>query len=89
MKYMYKTKGTCSQMIEIDLDQEGRISDVQFHGGCSGNLQGISHLVRGMKADDVIARLKGIRCGIKATSCPDQFACALEAIKENKIENPR
>ncbi len=84
MKYRYTTTGTCSSSIEIDIDNDGNINDVQFIGGCSGNLQGISHLVRGMKPDEVIARLKGIRCGQKPTSCPDQFARALEAIKEQQ-----
>ncbi len=77
MTYSYKTHGTCSS--EIILDLEGDVvRSVRIIGGCSGNLQGISSLVQGMKADDVIARLKGIRCGSKPTSCPDQIAAALE-----------
>lgn len=80
----YKTKGTCSQMIELELDGE-TIKSVNFIGGCSGNTQGIASLVQGMNARDAIARMKGIRCGFKPTSCPDQLATALElALKEQK-----
>ena len=75
----YKTKGTCSSMIDIEMDGD-IIKSVAFRGGCNGNLQGISKLVQGMKAEDAIARLKGIRCGFKSTSCPDQLAVALESI---------
>ena len=75
----YKTKGTCSSYIDIDMDGN-IIRSVSFTGGCNGNLQGISRLVEGMKAEDVISRLKGIRCGSKPTSCPDQLAAALEEI---------
>ena len=75
----YKTKGTCSSMIDIEMDGDV-IKSVAFTGGCNGNLQGISKLVQGMKAEDAIARLKGIRCGFKNTSCPDQLAAALESI---------
>ena len=73
----YKTEGTCSQLIEIEL-KDGVIDSVKFTGGCNGNLQGVSALVKGMKPEDVIARCKGIRCGFKSTSCPDQLAQALE-----------
>ncbi len=75
----YKTQGTCSQEIEIEL-KDGVIDSVVFTGGCNGNLQGISALVKGMKPQDAIDRLKGIRCGMKPTSCPDQLAHALESI---------
>lgn len=74
---IYKTKGTCSTMIDVEL-KDGVIDSVQFTGGCNGNLQGISALVKGMKPEDAINRLKGIRCGFKPTSCPDQLAHALE-----------
>lgn len=74
---IYKTKGTCSTMIDVEL-KDGVIDSVQFTGGCNGNLQGISSLVKGMKPEDAISRLKGIRCGFKPTSCPDQLAHALE-----------
>lgn len=75
----YKTTGTCSTAIEIEMDGD-TIRSVRFVGGCNGNLKGISSLVTGMKAQDAIARLKGIRCGFKPTSCPDQLATALESI---------
>lgn len=77
MQYEYKTKGTCSQQILFDIE-DGKVKNVQFIGGCNGNLQGISKLVEGMDVSDVIARIKGIRCGTKPTSCPDQLATALE-----------
>ena len=78
MKTVYETKGTCSKAIELDVDDAtGIINSVQFIGGCAGNTTGISQLVRGMKAEDVINRLEGVRCGLKPTSCPDQLATAL------------
>ncbi len=75
----YRTKGTCSTAIDIEMDGD-IIRSVRFTGGCNGNLQGISSLVTGMRAQDAIGRLKGIRCGFKPTSCPDQLAQALEAV---------
>lgn len=72
----YKTHGVCSSMIHVELDGD-KIKDVDFVGGCNGNLQGISSLVKGMKVEDAIERLDGIKCGSKATSCPDQLAKAL------------
>ena len=75
----YRTKGTCSSAIDIELDN-GIIKSVHFTGGCNGNLQGISRLVEGMPAKEAISRLKGIKCGFKPTSCPDQLAVALEYI---------
>ncbi len=75
----YKTKGTCSTQIDLEVEN-GIIKNVAFTGGCNGNLQGVSKLVEGMKAEDAIAKLKGIRCGYKNTSCPDQLATALEQI---------
>ena len=74
----YTTHVTCSRLINIDINDSGEIADVSFVGGCNGNLQGIGALVRGQRPEDVIARLKGIRCGAKPTSCPDQLALALE-----------
>ena len=74
---IYKTKGTCSTMIDVEL-KDGVIDSVKFTGGCHGNLQGISALVKGMKPEEAISRLKGIRCGFKPTCCPDQLAHALE-----------
>ena len=76
----YKTKGTCSQMISFNVE-DGKVHDVKFYGGCNGNLKGIAALVEGMKAEDVIARVEGIKCGMKATSCPDQLAQALKSAK--------
>ena len=83
MNMRYQTKGVCSTSIDIVV-ADGVIKFVEFFGGCNGNLQGISALVEGMKVDDAISRLKGIRCGFKTTSCPDQLARALEQIKEGK-----
>lgn len=77
MRYTYHTSGTCSTQIDFEIDDQGILRDVQFYGGCHGNLQGISILVRGMKVTDIIAKLRGIRCGYKNTSCPDQLATAL------------
>ena len=78
----YKTKGTCSSAIDIEV--EGNIiKSVAFTGGCNGNLQGISALVKDMTMEEAIKRLKGIRCGFKSTSCPDQLAQALETILAN------
>lgn len=74
----YKPSGTCSSEIDINLDDNDVIRNVSVVGGCSGNLQGISKLLVGMKAPDVIARFEGIRCGFKSTSCPDQIAKALK-----------
>lgn len=76
----YQTSGTCSTAIDIDVT-DGVINSVTFLGGCNGNLQGISKLVAGMNVDDAIERLKGIKCGFKSTSCPDQLARALESLK--------
>ena len=75
--YQYKTKGTCSQMIYFDLE-DGKVKNVQFMGGCNGNLKGIAQLVEGMDIDFVIGRCKGNTCGPRSTSCPDQLAHALE-----------
>lgn len=81
MKTVYQTEGTCSKAIELDIDEAtGIINSVQFIGGCAGNTSGISQLVRGMKAEDVINRLEGVRCGLKSTSCPDQLANALRNV---------
>lgn len=74
---IYRTKGVCSSSIEIELDGD-IVKDVKFTGGCNGNLKGICQLVKGMKAEDVIARVEGTTCGMKPTSCPDQLAKALK-----------
>ena len=76
----YQTQGTCSTAIDIEVS-DGIIESVQFTGGCNGNLKGICSLVQGMKVDDAISKLKGIKCGFKSTSCPDQLARALESLQ--------
>lgn len=87
MTYTFKPVGTCSRQIDFELDDEGRVHNVRFMGGCNGNLQGIAALSEGKKAEEVIEVLSGIRCGFKSTSCPDQFSKALdEAIKEKSEE---
>ena len=78
---VYKTKGVCSQKIEFEI-RDHKVYDVKFLGGCNGNLQGISALVEGMDIDEAIARLSGIRCGFKNTSCPDQLATALQSYND-------
>ena len=78
MKKTYEFSGTCSRSVTFDIDSESRIRDISFNGGCNGNLKGIAALCEGMTAGEIISRLKGIRCGFKPTSCPDQFARALE-----------
>ena len=83
MHYEYKTKGTCSQKILFDIE-DGKVRNVTFISGCNGNLQGIGRLVEGMDAQEVIDRVSGIRCGMKATSCPDQLATALRKALESK-----
>ncbi|MBQ9761640.1 MAG: TIGR03905 family TSCPD domain-containing protein [Oscillospiraceae bacterium] len=80
MQYTYRTKGVCSQMISFEVD-DNKVSNVQFFGGCNGNLKGIGALVEGMDIDDVISRVEGIKCGMKSTSCPDQLAKALKEAK--------
>ena len=79
MKYQYSTQGTCSYQIDLDVE-DGVIKDIQFYGGCDGNLQGICSLVRGMKVEDVLPKIEGIRCGMKTTSCPAQLARALRQV---------
>lgn len=81
MVFDYTTQGTCSTSIEIEVENDV-VKEVRYTGGCNGNLKGISALVKGMKVEDVITRLEGIRCGNKATSCPDQLCKALRSLKE-------
>ena len=81
--YQYTTSGTCSKLIDITINDDMTVENISFTGGCHGNLQGISALVKGQHIDEVINRLKGIRCRDKATSCPDQLACALQQIKRS------
>ena len=78
MQHRYTCRGTCSREVSFDLAEDGTVSGVRFVGGCSGNTQGVAALVEGRKAEDVVARLKGIKCGFKPTSCPDQLATALQ-----------
>ena len=81
MQFKYKTKGVCSNEMQFEIE-DNIVKNLKVIGGCNGNLQGMSALVEGMEVDEVIRRLKGIRCGMKDTSCPDQFSKALEAAKE-------
>ena len=80
MRLTYETHGTCSKYIDLEIDEQGVLQDVYFTGGCSGNTQGICALVKGMKADEVKKRLRGILCHDKGTSCPDQLARAIESM---------
>ena len=80
---VYTTKGVCSRGIEITVN-DGIVEAVKFIGGCSGNTQGVASLAVGMTVDEVIARLNGIKCGPKSTSCPDQLATALTVYRESK-----
>ena len=80
MQFTYKTNGVCSVSIQIEIEDD-IIQSVKYMGGCNGNLQGISSLVKGMSVDEVIEKLEGIRCGFKKTSCPDQLAKALTEYK--------
>ncbi len=83
MKFTYKTKGVCSRLIEIEIENN-IVKSVVFEGGCNGNTKGISALVEGMPVDEVIDRLKGIKCGFRQTSCPDQLATALISALSNQ-----
>lgn len=83
MKYEYKPVGVCSKKFVIEIE-DGVIKSLEIIGGCPGNTIGISHLVKGMKVDEAIEKLKGIECGFKGTSCPDQIALALEEFKNRK-----
>jgi len=74
--FHYQTRGVCSRAIDLEVE-DGIIRSVTFHGGCSGNTQGVAALVRGMRVEDAVERLSGIRCGFKSTSCPDQLSLAL------------
>ena len=84
--YDYKTKGTCSQMISLDLDGNV-VKNVSFLGGCNGNLKGVSKLVEGLTVDQIEDRLKGITCGMKPTSCPDQLAYAVREAYEASVRS--
>ena len=84
MVYTFRPQGVCSQEMRVDVDEQGIIRKLDVLGGCSGNLQGIATLVQGMPAQEAIRRLKGIQCGFKPTSCPDQLARGLEAALEKQ-----
>jgi len=77
MTYTYRPKGVCAQKMTVEVE-DGIIKNAEVLGGCNGNLQGICALIRGMRAEDAIERMRGIRCGFKPTSCPDQMSKALE-----------
>ena len=85
MKYQYKTKGVCSRMMEVEIDENGIITDAVIVGGCMGNTTGVAALEKGYKATEAIARLKGIQCGLRGTSCPDQLAICLEQALAAKV----
>lgn len=80
MDYEYKTKGVCARSINFSVE-EGKVKNVKFNGGCNGNGKGVAALIDGMDVDEAISRIKGITCGMKKTSCPDQLATALEETK--------
>ena len=80
MTYTFRPRGVCSQQMQVDVDEQGVIQELRVLGGCSGNLQGIAALVKGMSAEEAARRLRGIRCGFKDTSCPDQLARNLEQL---------
>lgn len=81
MEYTYQCRGTCSRCLHFRMDEQHIVTDLSYEGGCNGNLKGIAGLCEGMKAEDIIARVEGTKCGMKNTSCPDQLAQALrEAI---------
>lgn len=91
MEIKFKPKGVCSQAIRLELT-DGIVHNVRFAGGCPGNTQGLCRLVEGMEAKEVVSRLKGIRCGFKPTSCPDQLASALEQVisaQESQKSQPK
>ena len=79
MKVSYKPQGVCSRLMNVEVE-DGVVKSVEVVGGCNGNLQGISRLVEGMKVEEAISRMEGIRCGMKGTSCPDQLAQALKQL---------
>ena len=85
MQHEYKTRGVCASKILYDLDGD-TVKNIRFVGGCNGNTQGVARLAEGMKIDEVVARLKGVHCGMKPTSCPDQLAQALLAAKEQEAK---
>lgn len=85
----FRPRGVCSREMYVELDDQNIVRNLTVIGGCNGNLQGISALVKGMPAREVIARLKGIHCGQKPTSCPDQLACGLEHFLDEKDDEKK
>lgn len=83
MAFQYRTKGVCARNISFDI-VDGKVTDVYFEGGCSGNTKGVARLVEGLSPEEVINRLEGITCGFKGTSCPDQLAKAIRQALENQ-----
>ena len=83
MHYEYKTSGVCSQLINFDIE-DGKLHNISFFGGCNGNLKAISKLCEGMTTEDVVAKLEGNICGMRSTSCADQFAKAIEEACSNE-----
>ena len=86
MKHTYYPKGVCPMQLDFDLDGDV-VTNIQFQGGCNGNLKGIGRLVEGLPVDEVISRLEGIPCGMKSTSCPDQLATALKKVMAKRNAN--
>ncbi|MCQ2285804.1 MAG: TIGR03905 family TSCPD domain-containing protein [Bacteroidales bacterium] len=84
-KYSYQTEGTCSQRIDFEVSENNILHNVVYTKGCNGNLQGVSKLVEGMKIEEVIEKLKDIRCGQKTTSCPHQLSVALQQVLNNEL----
>lgn len=78
MTYTHRNSGVCSRSVSFDIDEQGVVRHVKFEGGCHGNTQGVARLAEGMDAKELVARLKGIRCGMRPSSCPDQLAKAVE-----------
>ena len=83
-EHLYRTHGTCARVIKFDIDDEDKVRNTEFIGGCNGNAKGIASLIEGMPASWVIERCEGTRCGGKSTSCPDQLARALKGVLENR-----
>ena len=83
MRFQYRPRGVCSQLMDIEVE-DGRILDVKIIGGCSGNLQGISRLLKGMGGDDAIERMEGIRCGMGGSSCRDELAQGLKLMRDEE-----
>jgi len=82
---VFKTSGVCTQEIHFEIDEQNTIHSVQFIGGCAGNTQGVARLIEGMNVDEAISRMNGIKCGARATSCPDQLAQALKQATSEKV----